>query len=207
VIRIVIADDHHLVRSGLEALLSDAPDMTLVAVAEDGDQAVLLANEHSPDVMLMDLNMGSTSGIDAAREILESQPEIAIVALTAHREGHDVLASFDAGMIGYVVKDAPPADILRAVREAAVGASFLDSKAARTLVDARDGAPTLTDRERDVLRLVALGLTNRQMAVRLGIAEKTVKAHLTGAYARIGVSDRTAAAIWARDNLSHRGKT
>lgn len=203
-IRVVIADDHHLVRSGLEALLSDAADIDLVAIAENGEQAVLLASEFSPDVMLMDLNMGSTSGIDAARDILETQPDIAIVALTAHREGHDVLASFDAGMIGYVVKDAPPADILRAVRDASVGASFLDSKAARTLVDARDGAPTLTDRERDVLRLVALGLTNRQIAERLGIAEKTVKTHLTGAYARISVADRTSAAIWARDNLSNR---
>lgn len=199
-IRVVIADDHHIVRQGIEALLSSADDIELVSSASNGDEAVEVVTTVRPDVVLMDINMGSTSGIEATKAIHKIDPNIAVVALTAHREEHRVLASLDAGMIGYVVKDALPEEILRAVRDAAVGASFLDGVAARALVNARAKSQImLTDRERQVLDLIEQGMTNRQIADRLGIAEKTVKAHLTRVYATIGVSDRAGAAAWARN--------
>lgn len=200
-IRVAIADDHHLVRAGLEAVFGDVEDIELVGQASDADEAVDLAIRVEPDVMLLDLNMGSTSGIDAARRIRSLAPSVAMVALTAHRAGRDVRSSLEAGMIGYVVKDAPPEDLVRAIRDAAAGASFLDSVAARTLVDALETSVDLSERELGVLRLVAAGMSNRQISIELGIAEKTVKAHLTKVYARLGVADRTGAALWARDNL------
>ena len=202
-IRVVIADDHHLVRAGLKAVIGDVADIELVGMAVDADEAVCLANSLSPDVMLLDLNMGETSGIDAARRIRVQTPAVAMIALTAHRTGRDVRASLEAGMIGYVVKDAPPEDLLRAIRDASVGASFLDGVAARTLVDALDGATSLSQRELDVVQLLARGMTNRQISTSLGIAEKTVKAHLTKVYSHIGVSDRTSAALWAKEHLAH----
>ncbi|MDW3177806.1 MAG: response regulator transcription factor [Acidimicrobiia bacterium] len=201
-IRVAIADDHHLVRAGLEAFFSDIEDIELVGLAVDADEAAQLAQTELPDVLLLDLNMGATSGIEAARRIRAQSPEVAMVALTAHREGKDVRACLEAGMIGFVVKDAPPEDLLRAVRDAASGASFLDSVAARTLVDAFETSVSLSDRELDVLRLLSFGLTNRQISDRLQIAEKTVKAHLTSVYAQLGVGDRTGAALWARDNIA-----
>lgn len=199
-IRVIVADDHHIIRQGIEALLSGADDIELVSSASDGDTAIEVVEATRPDVVLMDLNMGATSGIEATKAIHKIDPDIAVVALTAHREEHRVLASLDAGMIGYVVKDALPEEILRAVRDAAVGASFLDGVAARALVNARvnSNRVELTDREREVLDLVEQSLTNRQIAVRLGIAEKTVKTHLTRVYASIGVNDRAGAAAWAR---------
>lgn len=200
-IRVAIADDHHLVRAGLAAVFGDVEDIELVGQAIDANDAVDLATSVHPDVMLLDLNMGATSGIDAARQIRSQAPAVAMVALTAHRAGSDVRASLEAGMIGYVVKDAPPDDLIRAIRDAAVGASFLDSVAARTIVDAMDTSVDLSERELGVLELVASGLSNRQISNQLGIAEKTVKAHLTKVYATIGVADRTGAALWARDNL------
>lgn len=200
-IRVVIADDHHIVREGIEALLGDATDIKIVGSASSGSAAVELAKESHPDVVLMDVSMTPMGGIEATKRIHETNAEIAVVALTAHREERYVLASLDAGMIGYVVKDALPQDILRAVRDAAVGASFLDSVAARVLVNARssDGI-SLTDREQQVLDLIERGLTNRQIADRLNIAEKTVKTHLTSVYASIGVADRAGAAAWARSH-------
>ncbi len=203
-IRVTIADDHHIVREGLQVMLGDAEDIALVGVATSGQEAIALASEVSPDVMLMDLSMSPVSGIEAAKTIHDLHPEIAIVALTAFREDRRVLASLDVGMIGYVVKDAPPGDILRAVRDASVGASYLDSTAARALVDSRGPSRlSITTRENDVLELIEAGLTNRQIATRLGIAEKTVKAHLTSVYATIGAPDRAAAARWARDHGIH----
>lgn len=200
-IRVAIADDHPLVRAGLHAVFGDVDDIELVGVAVDADEAVTIAKELEPDVMLLDLNMGTTSGIDAARRIRTESPSVAMVALTAHREGKDVRRSLEVGMIGFVVKDAPPEDLLRAIRDASNGASFLDSVAARTLVDAFDGAVGLSERELEVLQLLSKGMTNRQMSSQLGISEKTVKAHLTRVYGEIGVADRTAAALWARDNI------
>ncbi len=203
-IRVTIADDHHLVREGLQVMLGDAEGISLVGVATSGQEAIALASELSPDVMLMDLSMSPVSGIEAARTIHLEHPDIAIVALTAFREDRRVLASLDAGMIGYVVKDAPPEDILRAVRDASVGASYLDSTAARALVDSRDRSRlSLTTREKDVLELIEAGLTNRQIGAQLGIAEKTVKAHLTSVYSTIGAPDRASAARWAREHGFH----
>ena len=205
-IRVLIADDHHIVRAGIQAVLDDAEDVTLVGIAENGTQAISLALELAPDVILMDLSMTPTNGIEAARQILSVNPEIAVVALTANREHHRVLASLDAGMMGYLVKDAPPDDILRAVRDASVGSTYLDSVAARALVRSRTSSVELTSRESEILELVGLGLTNRQISTRLGIADRTVKNHLTKVFATIGVSDRASAGKWMRERNSKIGE-
>ncbi len=202
-IEVLIADDHHIVRSGLQALLDDAEDVTLVGIAENGDQAIRLALDLVPDVILMDLSMKPTNGIEAAKQILSVNPDIAIVALTANRDHHGVLASLDAGMMGYLVKDAPPDDILRAVRDASEGSIHLDSVAARALVRSRTSSVALTVRESEILELVGLGLTNRQISTRLGIADRTVKNHLTKVFATIGVSDRAGAGNWMRQRHSN----
>lgn len=201
-IKVLIADDHHIVRAGLQAMLEDAEDVTLVGIAENGEQAITMALELAPAVILMDLNMKPTNGIEAAKQILSLNPETAIVALTANREHHRVLASLDAGMIGYLVKDAPPDDILRAIRDAAVGSTYLDSVAARALVRSRTSSVSLTSRESEILDLVGIGLTNRQISIRLGITDRTVKNHLTKVFAAIGVSDRAGAGKWVRERHS-----
>ena len=201
-IRVLLADDHGVVRDGLARLLGSVPDIEVVAAAADGDQAVELAREHRPDVVLMDLRMPRMGGSEATRRLLESDPAMHVVILTSFSERDEILGALDAGAIGYLLKDAEPDELIRGVRAAAQGDSPLDPKAARTLIGSR-GAPQshpLTDREQQVLQLVARGLPNKLIARDLGISEKTVKAHLTTVFQRIGVTDRVQAAIWARDH-------
>ncbi|HKO28025.1 MAG TPA: response regulator transcription factor [Solirubrobacteraceae bacterium] len=201
-IRVLLADDHGVVRDGLARLLGSVPDIEVVAAAADGDQAVELAREHRPDVVLMDLRMPGMGGSEATRRLLESDPAMHVVILTSFSERDEILGALDAGAIGYLLKDAEPDELIRGVRAAAQGDSPLDPKAARTLIGSRSagqGHP-LTDREREVLQLVARGLPNKLIARELGISEKTVKAHLTTVFQRIGVTDRVQAAMWARDH-------
>jgi len=198
-IRLLIADDHHLVREGLEVLFGDADDIDLAGIASDGGGAIELAATVVPDVVLMDLSMSPVSGLEATATIRANLPTVQIVALTAHADPRSVLACFDAGVIGFVGKEAPPEDIVRAVRSAANGEHFLDASAAKHLVADRRKGSLLTPRQIEVIALIKEGRTNQQIALALGIAEKTVKTHLTAIYAAIGVSDRAGAAIWARD--------
>jgi DNA-binding NarL/FixJ family response regulator len=204
VIRVMIADDHPVVRRGVAELLAAADDIELVGAAVDGEEAIALATEHRPDVVLMDMSMPTLDGIEATRRIVAAWPEAKVVALTSFDDRERIVAVLDAGAVGYLLKDAEPEELLRAVRAAARGESPLDPKAARVLLSGRPHSPaadaSLTIREREVLGFVAEGLANKAIARRMGISEKTVKAHLTSVFGRIGVTDRTQAALWARDH-------
>jgi DNA-binding NarL/FixJ family response regulator len=203
VIDVLLADDHLLVRSGLETLISAAPDMRVVAVAADGAEAAVLAAEHHPDVILMDLSMPVLDGVGATRRILGSGLTTQILVLTSSSDRDRVMDALDAGAVGYLLKDSEPADLLEAIRAVVRGESPLDPRVARTLLHARKSRPgaQLSEREREVLALVGRGLANKQVARNLRISERTVKAHLTNIFQRIGVRDRTSAALWAQRNV------
>jgi len=205
VIRVLIADDHGVVRAGLDQLLGTAADIEVVGLAADGAEAIALVEAHDPDIVLMDLAMPDVDGIEATRRITAAHPTCQVVVLTSFSDQQRIIDALDAGASGYVLKSADPEDVLDAVRAAHAGGSPLDPKAARVLLDRqRTGATApspLSDREEEVLRLVADGHPNKIIARRLGIAERTVKAHLTHIFQRIGVTDRTQAALWARDHL------
>jgi DNA-binding NarL/FixJ family response regulator len=201
VIDVLLVDDHAMVRAGLARLLSAAGDVTVVAEAADGAEGARLAQEHGPDVALVDLAMPGVDGIEATRRIRAAAPGVAVVILTAFSDRQQILGALDAGAVGYLLKDADPDELLRGVRAAARGETPLDPKAAHAVLTRATGqGATLTPREREVLQLVAEGLPNKQIARRLGISEKTVKAHLTKVFEAIGVTDRTAAALWAHRN-------
>jgi len=200
-IRVLLAEDHAIVRSGLERLLGTTTDIEVVAGAADGEEAVGLAAEHRPDVVLMDLSMPNVDGIEATRRILDQNDQVQVVVLTSISDRGKIEAALDAGAIGYLLKDAEPDEVIRGIRAAARGESPIAAKAARTLLTARGQRPELqlSERELDVLRCVAEGLPNKVIARRLEISEKTVKAHLTRIYQQIGVTDRTQAALWAKE--------
>jgi DNA-binding NarL/FixJ family response regulator len=199
-IRVVAIDDHSVVLQGLEQLLAAAEDIDVLGTGRSGTEALALVAERGPDVVLLDLSMPGMDGIEATREILEGHPEVRVVILTSFSDRERILEALDAGAIGYLLKDAEPDELLRGIRAAARGEAPLAPKAASAVLEARQGrrpADALSDREREVLILAASGLVNKQIARRLGIAEKTVKAHLTSIFRRIGVADRTQAAVWA----------
>jgi DNA-binding NarL/FixJ family response regulator len=200
-IRVAVVDDHAIVRNGLVQLLSADPELEVVGAVGDGAAAVSLCAEQLPDVALMDLSMPGMDGVEATRRIIEASPGVQIVVLTSFVDRERVLAALEAGAIGYLLKDSEPDDLLRGVHAAARGESPLDPRAARTMLGAqRETGPLeeLTEREREVLSLVAEGLPNKQIGRRLGISEKTVKAHLTHVFRTIGVDDRIQAGLWAR---------
>jgi DNA-binding NarL/FixJ family response regulator len=201
-IRVVIAEDHEMVRAGLEELLASAGDIEVVGTAGDGERAVELVNETEPDVVLCDLSMPRMDGPTAMRRMLKARPETRVVVLTAFSERTRILGAIDAGAAGYLLKDAPPDELFGAVRAAARGEAPLAPKAAEALLTERAAQRTvdLSDREREVLVALAEGLPNKLIARRLEISEKTVKAHLTRIYERIGVTDRTQAVLWAQRN-------
>jgi DNA-binding NarL/FixJ family response regulator len=203
VIRVVVADDHAVVRAGLVQLLATFAGVELVGAAADGEEAVTLCADRVPDVVLMDLEMPVLDGIEATRRIRSAQPAVAVVVLTSFSDRERILRALDAGAAGYLLKDADPGELRRAIEAAARGESPLDPKAARALLSARAGptaAGSLSEREREVLAMVAEGLPNKLIARELAISEKTVKAHLTNVYREIGVTDRTQAALWAQRN-------
>lgn len=199
-IRVLLVDDHQLLRDSLSSLLATQPDIEVVGTAADGQEALEVAAASQPDVVLMDLSMPRMGGVEATRLLLQQRPETQVVVLTSFPDQELIFDSVQAGAVGHLLKDAAPDTVVTAVRSAAAGESPLDGRVARTLLT-RQGQPTgpdaLTDRERQVLRLVARGLANKQIARHLGIAERTVKAHLTSAFQRIGATDRTQAALWA----------
>ncbi|MDQ1626027.1 MAG: hypothetical protein QOJ49_1525 [Actinomycetota bacterium] len=203
-IRVVVADDHAVVRRGLQELLDAEDDIEVVGTAQDGEEAHALLAALQPDVFLMDLSMPGVDGIEATRRIVQDDPDATIVMLTSFVDRKGILAALSAGATGYILKDADAREVSAAIRAAAAGESPLDPKAARVLLDARRAArpdATLSPREQEVLDLVGEGLANKQIARRLGITERTVKAHLTSVFQAIGVTDRTQAALWAREHL------
>ncbi len=199
-IRVVLVDDHAVVRRGLELLLSGVSDITVVGTAADGEQAIEVVRRTRPDVVLMDLQMPGIDGVDATRQIVaDGGPDVLV--LTSFSDAERIVAALDAGAVGYLLKDAEADDVIAGVRAVSRGESPIHPRAARELLGARQAAPAalidLTPRELEVLELVRAGLANKQIARRLGISERTVKAHLTSVFSRIGVVDRTQAALWA----------
>ena len=199
-IRVLIADDHGVVRDGLGRLLEATDDIELVGAASDGEEAVERARELSPDVVLMDLDMPRLDGIEATRRIVAERTETAVLVLTSFSDRPRILGAIEAGATGYLLKDASSEEVTEGIRTAARGESPLDPRAARTVLDARsepDPFAAFSEREQEVLALLVEGLPNKLIARRLEISEKTVKAHLTRIFRAIDVSDRTQAALWA----------
>jgi DNA-binding NarL/FixJ family response regulator len=198
-IRVLLAEDHSLVRAGLADLLENVADFEVVGAAADGAEAVALAAEHRPQVVLMDLLMPEVDGIEATRRIKQADSGVQVVVLTSFSDRGRIMEALDAGAVGFLLKDAEPDELFRGIRAAARGESPLAPKAAREVLLARSErrGPGLTERELDVLGLVRAGLSNKLIARRLEISEKTVKSHLTSIFQRIGVTDRTQAALWA----------
>lgn len=199
-IRVVIADDHGVVRDGLARLIEALEDMEVVGVAADGEEAVDRALETRPDVVLMDLDMPRVDGIEATRRVLAASPETAVLVLTSFSDRPRILGAIEAGAAGYLLKDVQADEVAEGIRAAARGESPLDPRAARTVLTARsepDPLEALSQREREVLALLVEGLPNKLIARRLDITEKTVKSHLTHVFRQIDVSDRTQAALWA----------
>jgi DNA-binding NarL/FixJ family response regulator len=205
VIRVLIADDHAVVRRGLATLIATAPDLELVGTASDGAEAVQLAVDSGADVVVMDLSMPEVDGVAATRELASRVPSCRVLVLTSFSDHARVSDALSAGADGYLLKHAEPEEILDGIREVVRGGSPLDPAAARILLDTSRtrAAPAeiLTAREREVLILVEDGLNNRQIARRLDIAERTVKSHLHSIFQRLGVTHRTEAALWAQRNL------
>ena len=199
-IGVAIADDHKVVRVGLEQLLRTFDDVEFVGAAAGGEEAVALCAEHRPDVLLLDLSMPDLDGIEVTTRLRDLAPETRIVVFTSFSDRDRIVQALDAGAAGYLLKDAEPEELHSALRAAARGEAPLTPRAAAALLEDRRSRPAevpLTAREREVLSLVVEGLANKQIARRMGISEKTVKDHLTNLFQRIGVADRTQAALWA----------
>jgi two-component system, NarL family, response regulator LiaR len=204
-IRVLIADDHAVVRQGLRTFLELQEDMAVVADAADGEEAVRAAAEHLPDVVLMDLVMPRLGGVEAIRRIVAARPATRVIALTSFLDDDKVLPAVRAGAAGYLLKDVLPPELVRAIRTVHRGEALLHpAVAARVLEEVAAPAPAaLTPREREVLALMARGLANKRIAHELGIAEKTVKIHVSRVLHKLGVADRTQAALYAvREGLA-----
>lgn len=200
-IRVLIVDDHAIVRAGLSQLVGTAEDLDLVGEAVDGEQAVEMAARLRPDVVLMDLSMPGVDGVQATGRIIAANSAAHVLVLTSFSDQPRIVDVLQAGAEGYLLKHSEPEVILAGIREIVQGGSPLDPKAARVLLTERRRPASgvkLTGREREVLRMVGDGNPNKVIARRLGISERTVKAHLTSIYQRIGVTDRTQAALWAQ---------
>ncbi len=200
-IRVVLVDDHAVIRAGLEQLLAGTDDIEVVGTAANGAEALDVVRRIRPDVVLMDLQMPEVDGVAATRAIMAERLGVDVLVLTSFSDSERIIAALDAG--GRLpAQDADPDDVLQGIRAVSRGESPIHPKAARALLGTRAGSPQvqLTARETEVLTLVREGLANKQIARRLDISERTVKAHLTSAFARIGVADRTQAALWAERN-------
>jgi DNA-binding NarL/FixJ family response regulator len=203
-IRVLVADDHVVIRSGLEQLLSTVDDIELIGVVSDGAAAVTTALAERPDVVLMDLSMPVMDGIEATRRITTAGLNVHVVVLTSFSDNRRIVEALRAGASGYLLKHANADELLSGIRAAAAGDAPLDPKAARVMLDAQRASPNrpdLTARELEVLQLIAAGDANKQIARKLGITERTVKSHLTNIFAAIDVTSRTQAALWAAEHL------
>jgi DNA-binding NarL/FixJ family response regulator len=206
-IRILIADDHTLFRDGLRALLASIPDIEVVGEAASGEEALRLTVEHQPDVILMDIQMPDLNGIEATRQILRTSPHIGIIILTMFQDDDSVFAVMRAGARGYVLKGADQGVLLRAVHAVANGESLFSPEIAARLMQffaslepasRPELFPELTEREREILSLIANGQTNTEIAEKLVISMKTVRNHVSNIFSKLQVADRAQAAIRAR---------
>ncbi len=208
-IRILIADDHEVVRIGLAALLDGQPGLQVVAQAESGDEAVRLARRHRPDVVVMDIRMPNGSGIDACRTITAEMEAMPVIMLTSHADSEALFDAIDAGASGYVLKRIGTTELIDAVRTVAAGGSLLDPTMTRRVLDRLRNASRveeagafneLTDQERRVLAIIADGASNREIAERMGLAEKTVRNYVSSILAKLALASRSQAAAYAIRN-------
>ena len=206
-ISVLIADDHSLIRQGLKQILELEEDIAVIAQASNGSEAVQLAKEHNPDIILMDINMPGTNGLQAIKEIKQDKLECKIIVLTIHEDREYLFKTLQMGAEGYVLKDAEPAVLLEAIRSVNSGKSYIQSNMTMELVKEFNRVTmhekekhednNLTSREIEVLELIAEGMINKEIAKKLYISEKTVKNHVSNIFRKLNVSDRTQAAIYA----------
>jgi len=199
-IRIVVADDHGVLRDGLAGVIEAQPDLELVGMAADGAEAIAICRTSGPDVVLMDLEMPVLDGIEATRAILAESAGTVVLVLTSFSDRRRITGALEAGAVGYLLKDASAEDVVRGIRAAAAGGSPLDPRAARSLLEAQSAPDPLagvSPREREVFAQLLDGMPNKLIARNLEISEKTVKAHLTSLFRQIGVTDRVQAILWA----------
>ena len=202
-IRVLLADDHHIVRAGIRQIIESARDMQVIAEAGDGDEARSLIQKHKPDVAVLDIQMPQASGIEVTRWVRSHLPEVGILILTAYDDDPYVMAVLQAGANGYVLKTAKTDELIQAVRDVNEGRSALDPNITRKLMSnlfkPAETTPinSLTDRELDVLQLAAKGFTNKAIGVQLGISDRTVQGHLAHIFAKLQASSRTEAVMRA----------
>jgi DNA-binding NarL/FixJ family response regulator len=205
-IRVIVVDDHPIFRSGLRTLVEESPLLEFLAEAADGQEAITLCGEHHPDVVLMDIRMPGTSGVEATRQVLADDPSIGVLMLTMLEDDTSMFAALRAGARGYVLKGAAPDEIIRAIVSVAAGEALLGPAAAARIAaflrpDERTRNhpfPSLTSRERDILNLIAAGLPNQAIADRLALSEKTVRNNVSNILTKLGATDRAQAIVQAR---------
>jgi len=209
-IRVLIVDDHTVVRDGLQALISAEPGMQVIGSAADGLEAVRMARELEPDVILLDLVMPRMDGVQTTLEIRSKNPDARILVLTSFAENHQVFSAIKAGAMGYLMKDTSSEELIQAIRDTYHYRPAMQPKIARKLMqdiqsqDKEDSDYTLTEREIEILQLVALGKTNQEIADDLVLSERTVRTHITNILAKLGLSNRTQAALYAlREGIAH----
>ena len=208
-IRLLLADDHVMLRQGTAELLRREPDLDVVGEAGDGQQAFELASTLKPDIVIMDVRMPILSGIEATRRIREQFPQVQVLVLTAHDDDQYVFSLLQAGASGYLLKTAPVGDLIKAIRQVRAGESPLDPTIARKVVVSMSGSPattsstvepslqSLTARELEVLQLLARGLSNRVIAEELFVSDRTIQTHLTNIFSKLGVTSRLEAVLTA----------
>jgi DNA-binding NarL/FixJ family response regulator len=202
-IRVLIADDHEVVREGLRSFLELQDGIEIAGEAGDGEAAVAAVEELAPDVVLMDLVMPGLDGVGAMQELRRRELRARVIVLTSFSDDDRLLPAIRAGAAGYLLKNVAPAELARAVRAAHAGEALLDPSVAARLVEEVSTSPTerrgedLTAREREILALIARGYANKRIAFELGVSEKTVKNHVSHVLSKLGVADRTAAAVYA----------
>lgn len=202
-IRVLLADDHHIVRAGVRQLLESAPDLQVIAEAGDGEEAQSLIQKHKPDVAVLDIQMPKASGIEVTRWVRAQLPEVGVLILTAYNDDPYVMAVLQAGANGYVLKTAQADELIQAVRDVNEGKSALDPAVTRKLMSnlfkrpEKMSAEPLTDRELDVLRFAAKGFTNKAIGMQLGISDRTVQGHLAHIFDKMQATSRTEAVMRA----------
>lgn len=201
-VKLFLVDDHKVVRSGIKALVETEPSLEVIGEASDGREAVAKVSQKSPDVILMDLVMPEMDGVEATKRIIEDKPEGKILILTSFSEEERIIQAIKAGATGYLIKDASPDELVGAIRDVHRGESTLDPKVAGTVLrsmqnEEEDSSEDLTEREVEVLELVAEGLPNDDIAEKLYISERTVRSHVSNILGKLGLANRTQAALYA----------
>ena len=201
-ISVLIVDDHEVVREGLRLSLLRSPQIRVVGEAPDGETAIALAERRRPDVIIMDLRMPGMDGIEATEEILKRAPDTAVIVFTAYSERALLSRSLESGAKGYILKEAPHETLLRAIEKVATGETFVDPALMPNLIQGRDGGDSLTQREREILQLLADGMSNADVAQRLFISQETVKSHVRHILVKLEADTRTqAVAIALREAM------